>query len=144
MFKRLIGLALFFTLVSSPGAFAQEVPGVDYEEKQTGLEFDVVVAPVGLPLDGGEMSFIATQPLAGVTYPVNVLGLDFAPGVYGFGSMAAKNGDAPNWSLGVVAGVKIPALYDTVLGLAYTFLQEGDGGLPFKTENLAITIGITL
>ena len=136
MFKRLIGLVLLFVLVSSPGAFAQD--------KQSGLEFDVVVAPVGLPLDGGEMSFIATQPLAGVTYPLSVVGLDFAPGVYGFGNMAAKNGDAPNWSLGVVVGVKIPALYDTVIGLAYTYLQEGDGALPFKTENLAITVGITL
>ena len=145
MFKRLIGLALLIALVSSPGVFAQEVLGVDYPgKKQSGLEFDVVVAPVGLPLDGGEMSFIATQPMAGVTYPVNVLGLDFAPGVYAFGNVAAKNGDAPNWMLGVVVGIKIPALFDTVLGIAYTYLQEGDGVLAFKNENLAITVGITL
>lgn len=140
MFKRLIGLALLIALVSSPGVFAQEVFGVNYG----GLEFDVVVAPVGIPLDGGEMSFIAAQPLAGVTYPVSVVGLDFAPGVYAFGNIAAKNGDAPNWNLGVVVGIKIPVLYDTVVGLAYTYLQEGDGVLPFKTGNLAITVGITL
>jgi len=137
MFKRLIVMALLFVLVASPGVFAQE-------DKQGGLEFDIVAAPVGLPLDGGEMSFIATQPMAGITYPLSVLGLDFAPGVYAFGNIAAKNGDDPNWNLGVAAGVKIPDLYDTVLGLAYTFLREGEGGLPFKTENLAITVGLTL
>jgi len=135
MYKRLIGLALLFVLVSSPGVFAQE---------QEGLEFDIVAAPVGLPLDGGEMSFIATQPMAGLTYPVSVLGLDFAPGLYAFGNIAAKNGDDPNWSLGIAAGIKIPDLKDAVVGLAYTFLQQGEGGLPFKNENLAITVGLTL
>lgn len=135
MFKRLIGLALLFVLGSSPGVFAQE---------QGGLEFDIVAAPVGLPLDGGEMSFIATQPMAGLTYPLSVLGLDFAPGLYAFGNIAAKNGDDPNWSLGIAAGIKIPYLKDAVVGLAYTFLQQGEGGLPFKNENLAITVGLTL
>lgn len=128
-------LGLLFVLVSSPGVFAQA---------QDGLEFDIVAAPVGLPLDGGEMSFIATQPMAGLTYPVSFLGLDFAPGLYFFGSIAAKNGDDPNWNIGVVAGIKIPALKDAVIGLAYTFLQEGEGSLPFKNENLAITVGLTL
>jgi len=135
MFKRLIGLGLLFVLVSAPWVFAQE---------QKGLEFDIVAAPVGLPLDGSEMSFIATQPMVGLTYPLSFLGIDFAPGLYAFGNIAAKNGDDPNWKLGVAAGIKIPALYDTVLGLAYTFIQEGEGGLPFKNENLAITVGITL
>ena len=135
--KRLISLVLLFVLISSPGMFAQE-------DKQAGLEFDVVAAPVGLPLDGGEMSFLSTQPMAGVTYPVSVLNLDFAPGLYVFGNIAAKNDDAPNWNLGLAAGIKIPVLYDTVVGLAYTFLQEGEGGLPFKSDNLAITVGITL
>ncbi len=137
MFKCLVGLALLFVLISSPGVFAQE-------GKKAGLEFDVVAAPVALPLESGEMSFIASQPMAGLTYPVSVLGLDFAPGLYAFGNIAAKNGDDPNWNLGLAVGVKIPALHDTVLGLAYNFLQEGDGGLPFNSENLAIMVGVTL
>ena len=39
MFKCLVGLALLFVLISSPGVFAQE-------GKKAGLEFDVVAAPV--------------------------------------------------------------------------------------------------
>ena len=135
--KRLIGLALLFLLISSPGMFAQE-------DKQAGLEFDIVAAPVGLPLDGGEMSFGSTQPMTGISYPVSVMNLDFSPGLYVFGNIAAKNDDDPNWYLGLAAGIKIPVMFDSVVGFAYTFLREGEGGLPFKSANLAIILGITL
>ncbi len=133
MIKKLVCFITVLLLLSSVG-FAQD----------TGLGFDLVAAPIGLPLDGGEMSFIATQPMIGLTYPLDLGGLDFAPGLYLFGNIAAKNGDDPNWGLGTALGVKIPAFKDAVFGLAYTFIREGDGSLPFKRENLAITVGFTM
>ncbi len=114
---------------------------VIFAQEEKGIEFDVVAAPIALPLDGSEMDFISSQPMIGLTYPVKVLGFGFTPGAYLFGNLAAKNGDTPNWEIGAAAGVKVK---EAVIGLAYTVIKEGDGLQGPDKSSLSILVGLTI
>jgi hypothetical protein len=128
---------VLIALLLSNNAFSQEILG----EENRGLHFDIAFAPAWLPLDGGEISLVSVQPMAGVTKTFNV-GIDLSPGLYFFGDVQARNGDGRNWSLGI-------ALYTKVykgggIGLGYRALQEGIGIEKPKKSNLAVLFAIDI
>ncbi len=70
------------------------------------------------------------------------LGVDLSPGLYIFGNLAAKNGDDPNYKIGVAFYVKI--FKGGGIGVGYPALEQGIGIQAPEKDNMALLFGIKL
>ncbi len=124
-------LVIFLVILCASVCFGQD-------EKAVEFEFDVQFATISLPFDGSEAEIISGQPMLGVKTDLELVGLQFSPGLYVAGNLSFNNGNESNWSIG-------PALYAEMLkgvgfGVVLEALVEGDG-LGFNKERWALIVG---
>jgi hypothetical protein len=133
--KRLIVVFLVCVFVT-PG-ISQKKLG----DENKGLHFDIAFVPAWIPLNGDEMQFGDSVTMFGLTKTFN-LGIDLSPGLYVFGNLAAKNGDDPNYKIGVAAYVKL--FKGGGFGVGYPIIEEGIGVQAPRKDNLALLFGLKL
>lgn len=133
--KRLILVLLLCVFVTS--VISQETLG----HENNGLRFDIAFVPAWVPLNGDEMQLGDSITMFGLTKTFN-LGIDLSPGVYVFGNLAAKNGDDPNYKIGIAVYVKL--FKGGGFGVGYSIIEEGIGVQAPKKDNLALLFGLKL
>ena len=106
---------------------------------QLDLRPDLIVSPVKLSFDG-EKSFFESPALVGVTFDLNLFGLELQPGLYSSFSINTNDGDGSDFKLGIVPYVK---LYRSLgVGVYYDFWIEGSGVEWFSKERTGFVIGL--
>jgi len=133
--KRLI--AIMFLLLFTTTGFSQKLLG----EENRGLHFDIAFVHAWVPLDGSEMQLGDSVTLFGLTKTFN-LGIDLSPGLYVFGNLAAKNGDDPNYKIGLAGYLKL--FKGGGVGVGWPVLEQGIGLQKPSKDNVALLFGIKL
>jgi len=132
-------IAVLAVLVCCSSAFSQvQILG----KPSRGIHFNLSMASSELPFDGSEARMLSMKPLPGITVSVNVLGLDFSPGLWLMTELNINNGDGSNWRLAPVLG--FVGYKNALLGVGWTVLQEGEGFQGIKDETLSLVLGLRL
>ena len=82
------------------------------------------------------------KPLPGITVSIDVLGLDFSPGLWLMTDLNINNGDGANWRFAPVLG--FVGYKNALLGIGWTILQEGEGFQGIKEKTLSLVLGLRL
>ncbi len=137
MMKKLI--VVLAVLVCCSSAFSQvSILG----KPNRGLHFNLSVASTELPFDGSEIKVLSMKPLPGITVSVEILGLDFSPGLWLMPELNIKNGDGENWRFVPVLG--FVGYKNALLGVGWTILQEGEGFQGINKKTLSLVLGLRL
>ena len=131
--KKIIVSAVVLVLCTS--AFSQVVT-------IGGLNLNLSMISSELPFDGGEARMLSIKPLSGITLDVNILGLDFSPGLWIMPDLNIKNGDGENWRLAAVLGAV--GYKNALIALAWNVAVEGNGFQGINQESLSIVLGFKL
>ncbi len=135
--KKLI--SVLAVLVCCSSAFSQvSILG----KPNRGLHFNLSIASSELPFDGGEARMLSLKPLPGITVSVDLLGLDFSPGLWMLTDLNIKNGDEENWRTGLVLG--FVGYKNALIGVNWNFMQEGKGVQGINKNTLTLVLGLRL
>lgn len=132
-------ITVLAVLVCCSSAFSQ---ASIFGKPSRGLHFNLSMASSELPFDGSEARMLSMKPLPGITVSIDILGLDFSPGLWLMTDLNIKNADGANWRLAPVLG--FVGYKNALLGVGWTMLQEGEGFQGIKEKTLSLVLGLRL